>query len=122
MTLGGLFKSAPASNPLEGLFRITVVAFEDKCNLNCGLRFAELLKQNRLFDVNFFSEPFSKSFLNLQGRNFFDFIDRGNKILSSTRSDILVWGYEEDGKIRLNFQVKEQYTIPSRLVSDWLIG
>ena len=115
MTLGGLFKSAPASNPLEGLFRITVVAFEDKCNLNCGLRFAELLKQNRLFDVNFFSEPFSKSFLNLQGRNFFDFIDRGNKILSSTRSDILVWGYEEDGKIRLNFQVKEQYTIPSRL-------
>ena len=50
-----------------------------------------------------------QSFLNLQGRNFYDFIDHGNKILQSTRADILVWGYEEDGKIRLNFQVKNQY-------------
>ena len=25
-----------------GLFRVTVVAFEDKGSLNCGLRFAEL--------------------------------------------------------------------------------
>jgi hypothetical protein len=115
MTLGGLFKSTHQSAPLEGLFRVTVVAFEDKCNLNCGLRFAELLQRNRLFDVNFFNEPFAKGFLNLQGRNFFDFIDRGSKILSGTRSDILIWGYEEDGKIRLNFHVKNQYLIPSDL-------
>lgn len=109
-----LFRTSTPAASLNGLFRITVVAFEDKCNLNCGLRFAEVLKQNELFDVNFFNEPFSKSFLNLQGRNFFDFIDRGNKILSSTHSDILVWGYEEDGKIRLNFQVKNQYVIPNQ--------
>ena len=48
------------------LFRVTVVTFEDKCNLNCGFRFAELLKQNKLFDVTFFKEDFSKNFLNLQ--------------------------------------------------------
>ena len=66
MTLTGLFKTTETPPTLEGLFRITVVAFEDKCNLNCGLQFAELLKRNRLFDVNFFNEPFSKSFLNLQ--------------------------------------------------------
>ena len=64
----------------RALFRVTVVAFEDKCNLNCGLRFAELLKRNKLFDVTFFNEPFAKNFLNLQSRNFFDFIDKGNKI------------------------------------------
>ncbi len=107
----------PSSAPKEknGLFRVTVVAFEDKCNLNCGLRFAELLKRSNLFEVTFFNEPFAKSFLNLQSRNFFDFIDRGNKILASTQADILIWGYEEDGKIRLNFQVENQYVIPNSL-------
>lgn len=107
----------PSSAPKEknGLFRVTVVAFEDKCNLNCGLRFAELLKRSNLFEVTFFNEPFAKSFLNLQSRNFFDFIDRGNKILTSTQADILIWGYEEDGKIRLNFQVENQYVIPNSL-------
>ncbi len=98
-----------------GIFRVTVVAFEDKCNLNCSMRFAELLKRSNMFEVNFFNESFSKSFLNLQSRNFFDFIDKGNKILSNTGSDILVWGYEEDGKIRLNFQVDGQYVIPNNL-------
>lgn len=97
------------------MFRVTVVAFEDKCNLNCGLRFAELLKKNGMFDVTFFNEPFSKTFLNLQGRNFFDFIDRGQQILKSTQSDIVIWGYEEGGKIRLNFQVSDQYVIPNEL-------
>ena len=96
------FLTAPKAEAPNSIFRVTVVAFEDKCSMNCGLRFAEILKHNPLFEVNFFNEDFSKGFLNLQGRNFFDFIDRGNKILSSTHSDILVWGYEENGKIRLN--------------------
>ncbi|MDO4161910.1 MAG: hypothetical protein Q4D80_02755 [Pseudomonadota bacterium] len=108
--LGSSPKKAPA-----GLFKVTVVAFEDNCSLNCGLRFAELLKRSNLFDVTFFNEPFSKNFLNLQSRNFFDFIDRSNKILASTQADIVIWGYEEDGKIRLNFQVDNQYVIPNNL-------
>lgn len=109
------FLSSSKKKADDGLFRVTVVAFEDKCSLNCGLRFAELLKRSNLFDVTFFNEPFSKNFLNLQSRNFFDFIDRGNKILASTKADILIWGYEEDGKIRINFQVENQYTIPNKL-------
>ena len=115
MSLAQLFKPAAATPQLEGLFRVAVVAFEDKCSLNCGWRFAELLHRNALFDVHFFNEPFPKSFLNLQGRNFFDFIDRGNKILQSTHADIVIWGYEEDGKIRLNFQVKNQYVVPNSM-------
>ena len=99
----------------EALFRVTVVAFEDKCSLNCGLRFAELLKQNKLFEVTFFKEKFSKNFLNLQGRHFFDFIDKGNKIIEATDADIVIWRYEEDGKIRINFQTENQYHIPNKL-------
>ena len=34
--------------------------------------------------------------------------------MERTHSDILIWGYEEDGKIRLNFQVKNQYTFPNQ--------
>lgn len=115
MSLAQIFKPTASAPQLEGLFRVAVVAFEDKCSLNCGWRFAELLHRNALFDVHFFNEPFPKSFLNLQGRNFFDFIDRGNKILQSTHADIVIWGYEEEGKIRLNFQVKNQYVVPNSM-------
>lgn len=115
------FLATPKAETTEKIFRVTVVAFEDKCNLNCGRRFAEILRCNPLFDVNFFDESFPKGFLNLQGRNFFDFIDRGNKILSSTHSDILVWGYEENGKIRLNFQIADPYIIPNEDLSYSLL-
>lgn len=110
-----LFKTLRAKSAPVALFKATVVAFEDNCSINCGKRMANLLKQNDWLDVTFFNEAFSKSFLNLQGRNFFDFIDRGTHVLNYTHSDILLWGYEEDGKIRLNFQVKNQYTIPNQL-------
>ena len=112
--ISNLLKSHDKKNP-QGIFRITVVSFEDRCNINCGFRFAELLKKNNLFDVNFFNEKFPKGFLNLQGRNFFDFIDRGQEIIRNTKSDIIIWGYEEGGKIRINFQLDNQYTIPKNL-------
>lgn len=109
------FMNTPPKAEKNGIFRITVVPFEDKCNLNCGKRFAELLQQNPAFDVNFLNEEFPKGFLNLQGRNFFDFIDQGNRILENNHSDIVIWGYEESGKIRLNFQPANQYNIPDDL-------
>ncbi|MBR1600552.1 MAG: hypothetical protein IJ677_03135, partial [Alphaproteobacteria bacterium] len=105
----------PIHNEQNDMFRITVVSFEDRCNLNCGLRFAELLKKNRLFKVDFLNEPFPKGFLNLQGRNFFDFIDQGAKIIETYHSDIVIWGYEENGKIRINFQTAKQYAVPDNL-------
>ena len=109
------FIRSPQQNDKEGIFKITVVAFEDRCNTNCGKVLVDLLKQSNLFTVQFFDEMFPKGFLNLQGRNFFDFIDCGTRILSSSKSDILIWGYEENGKIRLNFQVANQYIIPNAL-------
>lgn len=102
-------------NAVKDLFNVTVVAFEDKCNLNCGRRFADLLEKNAIFKVTFFDEPFPKGFLNLQGRNFFDLVDRGTQIIKRTHADILIWGYEENGKIRLNFQIENQYIIPNNL-------
>lgn len=109
------FISAPQKERRNGMFRVTVVPFEDKCNINCGKRFAELLSTNPLFEVNYCNETFPKGFLNLQGRNFFDFIDQGNRILEKEHSDVLIWGYEESGKIRLNFQTETQYVIPNEL-------
>ena len=109
------FLHTPKKESTDNMFRVTVVAFEDKCNFNCGQRFAELLKKDPLFDVNYFTEQFPKGFLNMQGRNFFDFVDRGEQILKSTQSDILIWGYEDNGKIRLNFQVSNQYLIPNTI-------
>jgi len=114
------FIHTPKKGSKGGMFRVTVVAFEDRCNINCGRVLAELLGQSDLFEVQFFDEIFPKGFLNLQGRNFFDFIDCGTRILSSTKSDILIWGYEENGKIRLNFQVENQYFIPNELAFSLL--
>ena len=125
MSLGQLsgirdFLSGTKTAKTDALFNVTVVAFEDRCNLNCGYRFAELLGKNELFNVTFFNEPFPKGFLNLQGRNFFDFIDRGVQIIKKTQADILIWGYEENGKIRLNFQIENQYIIPNTLTFSLL--
>lgn len=101
------------SDPLAGLFKVTVVDFEESSGLNCGRKIAQLLRTKPIFDVSFISENFSKSFLNMQGRNFFDFIDKGERIFEKYHSDIIVWGYEDDGKIRINFQISKQYIVPS---------
>ena len=48
----------------------------------------------------------------MQGRHFFDLSDTGNKILQKLNADIVIWGYQEDANIRLNFQTANAY-------SDW---
>ena len=105
------FINGPKKDETVGLFQITVAAFEEKSGLNCAKHFAQMLSKNKLFSVKFFDEPFPKGFLNLQGRFFYDFIDCGQKILNSSHSDIIIWGYEENAKIRLNFQVANQYDL-----------
>lgn len=116
------FINGPQKDETCGLFQITVAAFEEKSGLNCGKCFAELLKRNKLFSVNFYNEQFPRGFLNLQGRFFYDFIQTGNKILNSTHADILIWGYEENGKIRLNFQVQNQYLLAENSFLSLLDG
>ena len=89
--------------------KVVVAAFEDDCAENSGQYLYELLANNSLFECGFYDDAADKSFLNLQGRNFFDFYDAGQKILKQTKADVLIWGFRKDDKIRLNFQTERQY-------------
>lgn len=119
MTFGGftelknLFSHSKEKNPYTGLFKVAVVDFLTVNDLNCAEHFVQVLAQNPMFEPILIKENFAKSFLNFQGRNFFEFIDKGNKVLRQTNSDVVIWGYEEDGKIRLNIQTPNQYNIPN---------
>ena len=89
--------------------RVVVVAFEDDCAENSGRYLYDLLSEKQLFDARFYDDETDKSFLNLQGRNFFDFYDAGQKILKQNKADVLIWGFRKEDKIRLNFQTPNQY-------------
>ncbi len=89
--------------------KVTVAAFEDDCSENSGRYLCDLLARSSLFECGFYDELADKSFLNLQGRNFFDFYDAGRKILKHTGADVLIWGFRKNDKIRLNFQTGRQY-------------
>jgi len=94
---------------------LTIVAFEDDCLNNSGQILAQHLKLIPIFSVCYYDENFNKNFLDLQSRNFFDFTDAGKKILKKTDADILIWGYREQDKIRINFQTSTQYEKQSSL-------
>ena len=90
-------------------FNVVVVEFAENIESTSGEILAALLRQQPYLTVNYFNEPFNKSFLNLEGRTFFDLIDKGQTILDKTGADVLIWGYREHDKIRLNFQTAAQY-------------
>lgn len=90
-------------------FKVVVVEFSENVESSSGEIIARHLNGKEGLDVIYFDEPFSKSFLNLESRTLFDLIDRGQTILEKTQSDILIWGYREGSKIRLNFQTEKQY-------------
>lgn len=92
--------------------RIVVVEFAEYGNYGFGQAMMRLLQKKSYFNVHYFDEPFNKSFLNLQGRGFFDLVDTGNMILQKLNADVVIWGYQEDAHIRLNFQTANAY-------SDW---
>ncbi len=98
--------------PKVETLKIVVVEFAEYGNYGFGQAMTRLLQKNQYFDVRYFDEPFNKSFLNLQGRGFFDLVDTGNMILQKLNADIIVWGYQEEANIRLNFQTANVY-------SDW---
>lgn len=90
-------------------FNVLVVEFAENVENSSGEILTALLRTRNYLTVDYFNEPFNKSFLNLEGRSFFDFIDKGQTILDKTKADILIWGYRENDKIRLNFQTPSQY-------------
>jgi hypothetical protein len=104
-------KSARTLPKVETL-KVIVVEFAEYGNYGFGSGLARLLEKNPNFSVRYFDEPFDKTFLNLQGRNFFDLVDAGNTILQRLNADVVVWGYQENENIRLNFQTANAY-------SDW---
>ena len=94
---------------LQIKFNIVVVEFSENVESSSGEILAAQLRSKHYFNISYFNEPFNKTFLNLEGRTFFDFIDKGQTILDKTGADILLWGYRENDKIRLNFQTPYQY-------------
>lgn len=98
--------------PKVETLKVVVVEFAEYGNYGFGQAMARLLQKNQYFSVRYFDESFNKSFLNLQGRGFFDLVDAGNMILQKLNADVIVWGYQEEANIRLNFQTANVY-------SDW---
>lgn len=98
--------------PKVETLKIVVVEFAEYGSYGFGQAMARLLEKNQYFNISYFDEPFNKSFLNLQGRGFFDLVDTGNMILQKLNADVVVWGYQEEANIRLNFQTANAY-------SDW---
>lgn len=90
-------------------FNVVVIEFAENVENSSGEILTALLHTIPYLSVHYFNEPFNKNFLNLEGRTFFDFIDKGQTILDKTKADVLIWGYREDDKIRLNFQTSYQY-------------
>ena len=90
-------------------FKVVVVEFSENIESNSGEVIARLLSGKDGLEVSYFDEPFSKTFLNLESRTLFDLIDRGQTILDKTQADVLIWGYREGSRIRLNFQTEKQY-------------
>ena len=90
-------------------FKVVVVEFADNIESRSGEIIAQNLKKQEGLEVSYFDEPFSKSFLNLDNRTLFDLIDKGLNIIDHTHADVLIWGYQEGEKIRINFQNSKQY-------------
>ena len=85
-------------------FNIVVIEFSDSVESRSGEIIAEKMRQREGLNVSYFDEPFSKNFLSLDTRTLFDLIDKGQAILDRTGADVLLWGYREGEKIRINFQ------------------
>jgi len=98
--------------PKANKLKVIVVEFVEYGNYGFGQALTNLLQKNSYLSVRYFDEPFDKTFLNLQGRNFFDMVDAGNIILQKLNADVVIWGYQENDSIRLNFQTANAY-------SDW---
>lgn len=90
-------------------FNIVVIEFSDNVESSSGETIARLISTRDGLHVSYFDEPFSKTFLNLDTRSLFDLIDKGQTILDRTGADVIIWGYREGEKIRINFQTEKQY-------------
>ena len=103
------FDTVSEEEALNICFKVVVVEFAENIESSAGEVLTALLRSQNYLDVSYFNEPFAKNFLSLEGRTFFDFIDKGQAILDKTKADVVVWGCRENDKMRLNFQTSSQY-------------
>lgn len=90
-------------------FKVVVVEFSDNVEGNSGEIITNILNTKEGISATYYDDPFPKRFLNLESKTLFDLIDRGQSLLDKTKADVLIWGYREGDKIRLNFQTEKQY-------------
>ncbi len=95
--------------PSAERFKVAVVEFFDRKNNADGQRLTGFLQNCDGLQISYMVPDFDLSFLDFESRNFFDLIDRGQSLLKQTGADVLIWGYSENGQIRLNFQTPRQY-------------
>ena len=99
-------KAIPVSNPR---FKVVVADFYDSTTSNGAINLAAVLNLCEGIEAVAYTQNFDHSFLNLESRNIFDLIDTGNSILSRNKADVIIWGYRDKDRIRLNFQAQYQY-------------
>ena len=90
-------------------FRITVADFYDNISNTGAFHLAEALNSCEGIEAFADCKDFDHNFLNLESRNIFDLIDTGQNILHQNNSEVVIWGYREKDRIRLNFQNTAQY-------------
>ena len=90
-------------------FKILVIEFSENVESAGGEAVTAVLSTREGIRTSYFNEPFSKTFLNLESRTLFDLIDKGQAIIDKTGADVLIWGYREGEKLRINFQTDKQY-------------
>ncbi|MBR1648807.1 MAG: hypothetical protein IJ689_04325 [Alphaproteobacteria bacterium] len=91
-------------------FKVVVADFYDNISSLGAINLAKALNNCEGLAASSYTQSFDHSFLNLENRNIFELIETGNAILSETKSDVLVWGYREKQRLRLNFQNLKQYS------------
>lgn len=111
--ISGLFKKN-SKEKLESVvyapkFRVVVAEFVDNIESNIGEVITKELFKKEGLEVMYYDEPFNKNFLNLDSKELFDWIDKGQSIIDEYNADVVVWGYRENNKLRLNFQSGNQY-------------
>lgn len=90
-------------------FKIIVTEFLDNVTPDSGENIARMLQNKEGLSVHYFNHSFDKSFLNLDSKELFDWIDKGQSIADKSEAYVVIWGYREGNRIRINFQSPNQY-------------
>lgn len=85
-------------------FKVTIIEFNDVSDSQRSLNLSYILKNFSDIETEYYDDPFSRPDLDFEGDNFFNVRETGQLILEKTEADVLIWGYREGEKIRLNFQ------------------